>query len=414
MTEGLAAFKKNTDRPLAGSAGAACGQGRVGTDRLVDRTLDRPGLGTIEAGPHGDIFPVPSRSVTIAIDQNVTAFDREAYQPAEGPAGVSKGAIGQYRRDLEVLPSVAAVLAPGFPAHGGIDARRIEMTTGGIVDAPVPELRDCTFAGSIGWKRIARSPALPAVIAVDGGVVHLGVVGWVIRDRVVPGWTQKASLVFAVPESNAVFGHAHGGNVPILVWLDAVLVLRLPAFTVVFAAIDREGGFVGPEAHVAVLHEGEDVAAFFIDGHPATLPSRVSDGDEFCPRLPAVLAPAHHQSLFPPVTLSAGRSVSRNKGPIHRGHDIGKTPPAALTFHSAGKELGDLEARFAEERCKGTLGGFCDEFANRETGQEERDESSHCLFLPPPRRGEQARGFVANGDRLIICSSVWPLRLETL
>ena len=115
------------------------------------------------------------------------------------------------------------------------------------------------------------------------------------------------------------------------------------------------------------------MAALFIDGHPAALPSRVGDGDGLCPRLPAVLAPAHHQSLFPPVALSTGRSVSRDKRPIHRGHDVGETPPAALACSPAGKDLCDLEARFAEERCKGTFGRFCDEIANRETGQEEQD-----------------------------------------
>ena len=182
-----AAFEEQKDETLRRRAGTSGDERGVGAERFVDEALHGPGAAAVKAGPDSHPFPVSASGVGIAENQDIVALHGQSRQSAlHSVAAAISAAVRENLTDSEIFPGPAAVVAPGFPAHGFV---RPQLAGEGLVIvaavAAVPEY--------LGHRRRFRDPLhiQPGCGARGGhaiGRVHARWPGPVRSDRAVdPG-----------------------------------------------------------------------------------------------------------------------------------------------------------------------------------------------------------------------------------
>ena len=112
-----AAFEEEEYLAFRWRSGAAGDKGGVGAEGFVNEAFNRPGLAAVEAGPDGHSAAVAAGGVCVAEYQNVPALDGQTRQSAfHSVATIVAASIGEHLADPEILPGLAAVVAPGFAA----------------------------------------------------------------------------------------------------------------------------------------------------------------------------------------------------------------------------------------------------------------------------------------------------------
>ena len=223
------------------------------------------------------------------------------------------------------------------------------MPSGIVIDRAIRQFRDGRFACSLGRERITGLPSLSLVIAVDCIGVVLGPSGIVVFSGIPTGRADDPSLVFAMPEGNAVLVHVHGRKVSVFVFLDYAIML-LPSLCVVIAAVYGELA-----RGVTILHESEDRTGRFVH-RDASAHESFSHFDYLAKGFSTVFAPAANH----PVPKGQNRSVHANHDVWHpvvfeklfgfenrladKGTDLVLTGFGRLAFESQPHEQGKNEA----------------------------------------------------------------------
>ena len=215
------------------------------------------------------------------------------------------------------------------------------MSPGIVIDPAVGKFGDATFARPHRRKRLAGQPGLAAIVAVDGRVETPGVILPAVTGRSeVTRWSQESPLVFPALQLDAMLRHVQRRRTPLRVRFDDRQLLR-PCPPIVAAAIHRllRRGF-GPDH---LLHKDENIAAGFVHGRTAGIPSGVGDGDRLAPSLAGIFTAAHLDSLVPPFLLLSviGPVDHENRAPAGHQH-IGQT--------TGFEQRLDLKPRFTTKR----------------------------------------------------------------